>query len=193
MSTSSGSNSGSSRRYLLALADGEYSLTADAFHSLTDLVSDIMTLATISWSIRPATLRFPMGYGKIESLGALAISFILLGGGIGIGLQAVLALSEQFFPHIHEVLSHLGFLAHSHSHHDHDAGHAAAELGPNINAAWLAAGSIVIKEWLYRATMKVAKEKRSSVLSSNACSPPYHSLLGDRANRLRRTIIGSIV
>lgn len=142
-------------------------LTADAVHALTDLVSDIMTLATISWSIRPATSRFPMGYGKIESLGALAVSCILLGGGIGIGLQAVLALSQQFFPHIHEFLSHLGFLAHSHS---HDHAHGAAEVGPNINAAWLAAGSIVIKEWLYRATMKVAKEKRSSVLSSNA----YH-------------------
>lgn len=143
------------------------SLTADAVHALTDLVSDIMTLATISWSIRPATSNFPMGYGKIESLGALAVSCILLGGGIGIGLQAVMALSQQFFPHIHEALSHLGFLAHSHS-HGHD--HGAVDLGPNINAAWLAAGSIVVKEWLYRATMKIAKEKRSSVLSSNVRS-----------------------
>lgn len=127
-----------------------------------------------------------MGYGKIESLGALAVSFILLGGGIGIGLQAVLALSQQFFPHIHEALSHLGFLAHSHS-HGHEGGHGAAELGPNINAAWLAAGSIIIKEWLYRATMKVAKEKRSSVLSSNVCLVPYN--LDDHANSYRRTII----
>ncbi|KAF7197150.1 Mitochondrial metal transporter 2, partial [Pseudocercospora fuligena] len=142
-------------------------LTADAVHALTDLISDITTLATISWSLKPATTKYPMGYGKIESLGALAVSCILLGGGIGIGLQAVLALSQQFFPQIHEVLSHLGFLAHSHS-HGHDHGHGHIEVGPNINAAWLAAGSIVVKEWLYRATMKIAKEKRSSVLSSNA-------------------------
>ena len=87
-----------------------YSLTADAVHALTDLISDITTLATISWSLKPATTKYPMGYGKIESLGALAVSCILLGGGIGIGLQAVLALSQQFFPQIHEVLSHLGFL-----------------------------------------------------------------------------------
>lgn len=143
-----------------------YSLTADAVHALTDLISDITTLATISWSLKPATTKYPMGYGKIESLGALAVSCILLGGGIGIGLQAVLALSQQFFPQIHEVLSHLGFLAHSHS-HGHDHGHGHIDVGPNINAAWLAAGSIVVKEWLYRATMKIAKEKRSSVLSSN--------------------------
>ncbi|EME89056.1 uncharacterized protein MYCFIDRAFT_160221 [Pseudocercospora fijiensis CIRAD86] len=139
-------------------------LTADAVHSLTDLISDITTLATISWSLKPATSKYPMGYGKIESLGALAVSCILLGGGIGIGLQAVLALSQQFFPQIHEVLSHLGFLAHSHS-HDHDHGHGHIDVGPNINAAWLAAASIVIKEWLYRATMKIAEEKRSSDLA----------------------------
>lgn len=27
------------------------------------------------------------------------------------------------------------------------------DLGPNINAAWLALGSIIVKEWLYRASM----------------------------------------
>ena len=143
------------------------SLTADAVHALSDLISDFMTLATISYSLKPATTRFPMGYGKVESLGALAVSGILLSGGVMIGLQAVMALSQQFFPQIFELLSQTGIFEHAH-HHGHDHGHM--DLGPNINAAWLAAGSIVVKEWLYRATMKVAKEKRSSVLSSNA----YH-------------------
>ncbi|KAK4507007.1 hypothetical protein PRZ48_000741 [Zasmidium cellare] len=142
-------------------------LTADAVHALTDMISDVTTLATISYSLRPATTRFPLGYGKIESLGALAVSGILLTGGLMIGLQAVMALTQQFFPQIFEMLSHTGIFEHAH-HHGHDHGHM--DLGPNINAAWLAAGSIVVKEWLYRATMKIAKEKRSSVLSSNA----YH-------------------
>lgn len=84
-----------------------------------------------------------------------------------IGLQAVMALAQQFFPAIFEMLSHVGMFSHGHGHsHSHDAD----SLGPNINAAWLAAGSILIKEWLYRATMKIALEKRSSVLASNA----YH-------------------
>lgn len=144
-----------------------YRLTADAVHALTDMISDVTTLATISYSLRPATTRFPLGYGKIESLGALAVSGILLTGGLMIGLQAVMALTQQFFPQIFEVLSHTGIFEHAH-HHGHDHGHI--DLGPNINAAWLAAGSIVVKEWLYRATMKIAKEKRSSVLSSNVSS-----------------------
>ena len=142
-----------------------YRLTADALHALTDLVSDIMTLATISYSLKPATSRFPTGYGKIESLGALAVSGLLLSGGIMIGLQALMALSQQFFPEIAHIPSHFEIFGHGHSH-----SHGAEHFGPNINAAWLAGGSIIIKEWLYRATMKIANQKRSSVLASNA----YH-------------------
>ena len=84
-----------------------------------------------------------------------------------IGLQAVVALTQQFFPAIAEVLESLHLMGHGHGHsHSHGVG----EFGPNINAAWLAGGSILIKEWLYRATMKVAVDKKSSVLASNA----YH-------------------
>ena len=147
-------------------ADVEDRLVADAVHALTDLISDITTLATISYSLRPATARFPLGFGKIESLGALGVSGLLLSGGIMIGLQAVMALAQQFFPEIADFLSHIGIFEHGHSH----GSHAGTDLGPNINAAWLAGGSILIKEWLYRATDKVAKQKRSSVLASNA----YH-------------------
>lgn len=145
--------------------DVQFRLTADALHALTDLVSDIMTLATISYSLKPATSRFPTGYGKIESLGALAVSGLLLSGGIMIGLQALMALSQQFFPEIAHILSHFEIFGHGHSH-----SHGTEHFGPNINAAWLAGGSIIIKEWLYRATMKIANQKRSSVLASNA----YH-------------------
>lgn len=78
-----------------------------------------------------------------------------------------MALSNQFFPELAHILSHIGIFEHAH-HHGHS--HGGADLGPNINAAWLAGGSIIIKEWLYRATIKVAKQKRSNVLASNA----YH-------------------
>lgn len=144
------------------------SLTADAVHALTDLVSDITTLATISYSLKAATARFPLGYGKVESLGALGVSGLLLSGGIMIGLQAIMALCQQFFPELAHILSHVSLFEHGHDHsHIHGVD---GELGPNINAAWLAGGSILVKEWLYRATNKIAKQKKSSVLASNA----YH-------------------
>ncbi|OAG10474.1 uncharacterized protein CC84DRAFT_1184501 [Paraphaeosphaeria sporulosa] len=140
-------------------------LVADAIHSLTDLVSDIMTLATVSWSLKPPSERFPSGYGKIESLGSLGVSGILLGGGMMMGWAALVALAQQFFPDAAHFAAEWGLLPHSHGH-----AHGAGSLGPNINAAWLAGGSILIKEWLYRATLKIANERKSSVLASNA----YH-------------------
>ncbi|CAO2657766.1 Nn.00g038920.m01.CDS01 [Neocucurbitaria sp. VM-36] len=140
-------------------------LIADGIHSLTDLVSDIMTLATVGWSLKPPSNRFPSGYGKIESLGSLGVSGILLAGGFLMGWSALISLCQQFFPEAAEVAANWGLLPHSHGH-----SHGADDLGPNINAVWLAAASIAIKEWLYRATLKVAKERKSTVLASNA----YH-------------------
>ena len=130
-------------------------LVADAFHSLTDLVSDFMTLGTVSWSLKPPSSRFPSGYGKIESLGSLGVSSLLLVGGILMGLNACEVLYHQFFLDALAAGSHShgGIFGHSHS-------HDAADLGPNVNAAWLAAGSIVIKEYLYRASKTVIQSYR---------------------------------
>jgi cation diffusion facilitator family transporter len=147
-------------------------LIADGFHALTDLVSDFMTLATISWSLRPPTERFPSGYGKIESLGALGVSGLLLFGGVGMGLNGLDTLYTQFYvDSAHHAGEHahglFGSFGHSHSH---------SHTLPDLNAAWLAAGSIVVKEWLYRATIKIARERKSSVLASNAVHHRIDSL-----------------
>ncbi|KAL8812322.1 MAG: hypothetical protein Q9223_000118 [Gallowayella weberi] len=147
-------------------------LVADAFHAMTDLVSDFMTLGTVAWSLKPPTPRFPAGYGKIESLGSLGVSGLLLTGGILMGLNACSVLYTQFFldaAHAAHEHSHGAIFGHSHS-------HGAADMGPNINAAWVAAASIAVKEYLYRATMKVAKERKSSVLASNAVHHRIDSL-----------------
>ncbi|KAI9788315.1 MAG: hypothetical protein M1816_007001 [Peltula sp. TS41687] len=145
-------------------------LMADAFHALTDLVSDFMTLATISWSWKAPTSKFPMGYGKVESLGSLGVSGLLLGGGVLMALNGGNTLYAQLFFD--------SATAAEHALHAHGHSHAAADLIPDIKAAWLAAGTIVIKEWLYRATMKVAKERKSSVLASNAVHHRVDSLTG---------------
>lgn len=60
-------------------------LIADAMHALTDLVSDVMTLATVSWALKPPTKMFPNGFGKVESLGSLGVSSLLLFGGLAMG------------------------------------------------------------------------------------------------------------
>ncbi|MCJ1254712.1 hypothetical protein MMC24_002528 [Lignoscripta atroalba] len=146
-------------------------LVADAFHALTDMVSDVMTLVTVEKANKLPTTQYPNGYGKVESLGSLAVSGLLALGGVLMLNNCGGLLYAQFFAdaataatHGHGFLNFLG-LSHSHTH-----------TIPNLNAAWLAAGSIVIKEYLYRATMKIANERDSSVLRSNAVHHRVDSL-----------------
>ena len=123
-------------------------LVADAFHALTDLVSDFMTLATISVALKPPTTKYPNGFGKVESLGSLVVSGLLLAGGVLMGQHACGALYHEFFADAASLIGHAhdhGIMGHSHSHN-------AKDLIPNLNAAWLAGGSIIVKEWLYRAS-----------------------------------------
>jgi len=47
-----------------------------------------MTLATVSFALKTPTERFPNGYGKIESLGSLGVSSLLLLGGMAMGSQS---------------------------------------------------------------------------------------------------------
>ncbi|KAM3480746.1 hypothetical protein MY5147_001035 [Beauveria neobassiana] len=149
-------------------------MVADAWHSIADMASDILTLATVSWSIKPPSDRFPLGLGKVESLGSLGVSGMLLVGGVYMGWDSAISLFAHFDPErAHDILEHVGH-GHGHSH-----SHNPADLGiPSVHAAWLAAGTILIKEWLYRATMKVARERKSSVLASNAIHHRVDSLTG---------------
>ncbi|RFU73895.1 cation efflux [Trichoderma arundinaceum] len=149
-------------------------MIADAWHSIADLASDILTLATVSWSIKSPTDRFPLGFGKVESLGALGVSGMLIVGGFYMGFESAVTLYGHWNPEAaHHMLEHVAH-GHSHSH-----SHSHADLGiPSIHAAWLAAGTILIKEWLYQATMKVARDRKSSVLASNAIHHRIDSLTG---------------
>jgi divalent metal cation (Fe/Co/Zn/Cd) transporter len=136
-------------KFIGGWAFGSRAMIADAWHSVTDLASDILTLATVSWSIKPPTERFPLGFGKVESLGALGVSGMLIVGGCYMGWESAFSLYEHFNPEAaHTLLEHVGG-GHGHSH-----SHSPAALGiPSIHAAWLAAGTILVKEWLYHASM----------------------------------------
>lgn len=105
-----------------------------------------MTLATVSWALKPPTERFPLGYGKIESLGSLGVSSLLLVGGALMGWSAIVDLCHLYLPAFAEMMEQLHLVGHSHA-HSHQI--------PNIQAVWLAGGSVLVKEWLYRASESI--------------------------------------
>lgn len=73
------------------------------------------------------------------------------------------------------------FHAHGVGEHDHGHSHIIDHVDPtatalphehgallNPHAAWFALASVMVKEWLYQITNKVAKEENSPVLKANA-------------------------
>ena len=128
-------------------------------HALSDLISDFLTLLSVGLSSREPTAEYPDGYGKIETLGSLSVSTILAVAGLSIGWSSLCAIVAPLLPHT--VMDILTAYTHTHS-------HGATSDVADINAAWIAGGSIVVKEWIFRATKKVAIETNSNVLLANA-------------------------
>lgn len=152
------------------------SMMADAWHSFTDLASDFLTLATVSWSTKPPTTDFPMGLGKVESLGSLGVSGMLFIGGIFMGIGTCKIIYAQFFLDTYQAAE---CVTHGHPHGcSYGSPHGNDQDVPGIHAAWLAISTVLGKEWLYHATMKVAHERKSSILASNAVHHRIDSLTG---------------
>ena len=117
-------------------------LIADAVHSLSDFATDIAVLVGLRLSSKPRDDDHPYGHGKYETLAAAVIGLALAYVGVRIAWTA-----------IHRVF---------------DALHGEVLTMPSAWAFWAAVLSIVVKEWLYRATMKVARATGRSSLVANA-------------------------
>ncbi len=117
-------------------------MVADAVHSLSDSLTDIVVLASLKFSSRPADQDHAYGHGRFETMATLVIALALLGVGAKIlynGLMDIFRLAEG------------GTIAR-----------------PHAVALWTALLSIIVKEWLYRYTLKAAKQIGSSALEANA-------------------------
>lgn len=128
------------------------SLMAEALHSFGDLLSDFITLAAYKTArSRKADKNYPYGFGKIEPLGGLFVSSLLVGGSLGMTGHSCQSLIDII----------------------NGAGTVDSSLFNLISSPWAAVlliGSIGVKEWLYRITLKVGKKTNSTVLIANA----YH-------------------
>lgn len=137
-------------------------LVADSVHAVSDMVSDFLTLFSVALADNKSTKDYPFGYGKVETVGSLAVSAILTTAGLSIGWSSLCAIVGPIVPQaILETFGHV--IGHGHGH-----SHSVANEVTNVNAAWIAAGSIAVKEWIFQATKKIAVQSNSNVLMSNA-------------------------
>ncbi|CAM9608556.1 unnamed protein product, partial [Choristocarpus tenellus] len=72
-------------KFFAGIVGHSAAMIADAGHSLSDLVSDAVTLWAVRLSRLPPDDDHPYGHGRFEALGAFVISVMLLTAGYGIG------------------------------------------------------------------------------------------------------------
>lgn len=129
-------------KFLAGIVGGSAAMLADAVHSLSDFLTDIVVLVFVKISNRPADRKHSYGYGKYETLATLCIGLALLAVGIGIAVDGVEKIIQVWNG---ETLAQPGWIA-----------------------FWAAIASIVLKELTYWLTIRVAKQVDSEALKANA-------------------------
>ena len=125
-------------KFVLGVLGASQALVADAFHSFSDLGTDIVLLVGLRFWSKPADEDHPYGHRRIETMVTLIISLALLGVAVIIGYTAITTISEKHFQQ------------------------------PGWIAFWAAILSIISKEFLYRWTMVVGRQVKSSAVMANA-------------------------
>lgn len=155
-------------------------LIADAGHSLSDLFSDFVTLWAVQVARLPPDQDHPYGHGKFEAVGSLFLSLTLIGTAVGVGIMSNSKLLEIL------ALQRNGNAA---------AAAAAALAVPSAPALFMAAISVVSKEWLFRVTRTVGQRLQSQIVIANAWhhrSDAYSSILATASIALAMYVPGMI-
>lgn len=72
-------------KLLAGLALNSISLIADAFHSLSDVLTSAVVLIGFFFGSKPADSDHPHGHGRLEHVATLIIAFMLLAVAVGMG------------------------------------------------------------------------------------------------------------
>lgn len=129
-------------KFLAGIVGHSSAMVADAIHSLSDFVSDIIVIVFVKLAGKPRDKGHDYGHGKFETFATLIIGFLLVLAGIGLMVNG-----------IEHVMASL----------------RGEELErPGMIALVIAIVSILVKEWLYRITLKRGREVDSPALIANA-------------------------
>ncbi len=129
-------------KFIAGILGRSSAMIADAVHSLSDFLTDIIVLVFVGISARPQDSSHDYGHGKFETMATLFIGLALVGASIGIIVSGALKLASWL---------------------------QGADLGtPRALALWVAFLSILIKEIMFRITEKKGRELSSPALKANA-------------------------
>jgi len=125
-------------KMLAGILGFSYAMIADAINSISDCFATGIVYIGLRIGEKPADEGHPYGHGNAETIAAFLVALIILGTGVFVGVSAV----------------HL--IAHRHLE------------TPAMIALVAAVASIVIKEWLFRYTIKVGERNNNPAVIANA-------------------------
>jgi cation diffusion facilitator family transporter len=111
---------------------------ADGLESASDFVAILATMLALRIGRRPGDIKHPYGHGRAESISAIFVSFVIVGAGAGILVEAFHSIIE------------------------------GTSQTPSFIAVLAAAVTIAVKEWLYRFSGKVGKRLESPAVMAIA-------------------------
>lgn len=129
-------------KFMAGILGGSAAMIADAVHSLSDFLTDIVVVLFVKISSKPEDKDHDYGHGKYETLATSFIGVALLCVGL--------------------------YILYSGSYRTWAAFNGVPIEQPGIVALWAALFSIMLKEWTYRFTVKVGKEVQSQAVIANA-------------------------
>lgn len=129
-------------KFIAGVLGHSSAMIADAVHSLSDFITDIIVLVFVGISARPQDRSHDYGHGKFETLASLFISLALFGAAVGIIVSGAVKFAAWL---------------------------GGADLAsPGRLALWAAIISILLKELMFRYTARKGLELESSALNANA-------------------------
>lgn len=121
---------------------GSLALIADGFHSLSDLASDLVVYVGLSFAEKPDDNDHHFGHGKFETFSAFIVGVLLAFAGVVIAKDSV-----EIFISVY---------------------HGYQLPAPGLGALIVALFSVLVKEMLYRYTIKAGKKIDSPSVIANA-------------------------
>ena len=129
-------------KFVAGILGRSAAMTADAVHSLSDLLTDAVVLVFVHISSKPADRQHEYGHGKFETLATAFIGFALMAVAVGIVYHACINLWSWL--------------------------HGTDLPAPGMLALWAALVSILLKELTYRYTAAKGRKLNSPALGANA-------------------------